>query len=64
MSFGVVTGMYIKIDVFWGVLLEHTASTFTVSTKVHGITSQKMYTGPLFYWTTIGGPSCWLFVLM
>jgi hypothetical protein len=55
MRFGVVTGMYIKIHVFWDVMLEHTASIFTVSIKVHGITSQKMYIGPLFYWTTVGG---------
>lgn len=49
----VVTGMYMKVEVFWHVLLEHAASVFTVFTKVHGIISQKMYIGSLC-WTFIG----------
>jgi len=49
--------MHMKIEVIWHVLSEYTATILTAFTKVHGVTSQKMYIGPLF-WTIIGVTSC------
>jgi len=56
LMFGVVIGLHMKIEVFWHVLPECTASIFTTFTKVHGINiPQDVYRAIILdnYWLSV-----------